>query len=173
MRLPRLALAAAAISLAGCNPTVSFDTTFTGKSTIPGSTLGSLSGPLTLTGFNNINFSQQANLQNNNTDKSHIDHVRVKTATLTVTSPSGQDLSFLQSLSFTIASTGQPTKIIAHQTVFPSGQTSVQLVIDGVDLAPYAKADSFSIGSTGNGTAPPHDTTIDINMVLTIDAHVL
>ena len=165
--------ALAGLLLAGCNPTVSFDTTVKGTSTIPGSP-NQL--PITLPnnlGFNNVNFSQSSDFVNNNTDKSHIDHVRVKTATLTVTSPSGQDLSFLQSLSFTIASTGQPTKTIAHQTVFPSGQTSVQLVIDGVDLAPYAKADSFSIGSTGNGTAPPHDTTININMVLTIDAHVL
>jgi hypothetical protein len=167
------ALAASGLALLGCNPTVSFDTTVQGTSTIPGSALGPLSGPLTLTGFNNINFSQQANLANNNTDKGHIDHVRVKSISLTVTSPSGGDLSFLQTLSFSIESPNVPKVEIANLNVFPKGQATVHMALDNVDLAPYAKADSLTITSAGTGTSPSQDTTIGITMVLTIDAHVL
>ena len=173
MRLPGLALAAAALALAGCNPTVSFDTSIKATSKIPGSTLGSLGGSLPLAGFNNINFAQQANLANNNTDKSHIDHVRVKSLTLTVTTPSPGDLSFLSSLSFSIEAPGVAKVEIANLSVFPKNQQSVQMNLDNVDLAPYAKADSLTITSAGAGTAPGQDTTIDIAMVLTIDAHVL
>jgi hypothetical protein len=174
MRTAAAALfAAAGLALAGCNPTVTFDSTVHGSSTVPGSALGSLGGPLNLTGFNNINFSQQAALQNNNTDKNHLDHVRVKSLLLTVTSPSGSDLSFLTSLAFSIEAPGVAKAQIAHQTTFPKGQAAVQMLIDAVDLTPYAKADSLTITSAGAGTSPAQDTTIDINLVLTIDAHLL
>src|SRR3954468_10356954 len=111
MRSLGLAAAAAVALLAsGCNPTISFDSNVKGTSQIPGSALGSLSGPLALTGLNNINLSQSAAFANNNTDKDHIDHVRVKSLTLTVTQPTPGDLSFLTKLSFTISSQGLETK---------------------------------------------------------------
>jgi hypothetical protein len=173
MRLSRLALPGlASLVLIACNPTVSFDSPVEATATIQGSSLP-ISGPLTGLGFNNINFNQSANLSNNNTDKDHVVHVTQKSFTLSVTSPSGGDLSFLQSLAFSVSAANLPTVEIAHQTVFPKGQASVDMVIDNVDLAPYAKADSFSITSTGSGTAPSKDTTIDIKLVLTIEAHVL
>jgi len=170
-----LALAAAAVAFlsAGCNPTISFDTSVKGTSQIPGSSLGALGGPLTLTGLNNINMSQQAGFANNNTDKDHIDHVRVKSLTLVVTAPTPGDLSFLTKLAFTISSDGLPTIEIAHQETFPKGQSTVTMTLDGAELAPYAKAASFSIGATGTGTAPAQNTTIEATMALTIDAHVL
>ena len=174
MRLSGIAAAcAAALVLSGCNPTISFDSTVKGTSQIPGSGLGSLSGPLTLTGLNNINLSQQGNFTNNNTDKDHIDHVHVKSMTLVVTAPTPGDLSFLTKLAFTISADGLPTVEIAHQEVFPKGQSTVTMTLDGAELAPYAKAASFSIGATGTGTAPSQNTTIEATMTLTIDAHVL
>jgi hypothetical protein len=173
-RSPLAPTLAAAALLAACNPTVSFDTTVKGSSTIPGSNIpGVLQIPANLAGLSNVSFAQQANLANNNTDKDHVDHVRVKSMTLTVTSPSGQDLSFLQTLSFFVSAPNQAQVRIAHQETFPKGVSSVQMTLDNVDLAPYAKADSFSITTQGSGTAPSQDTTIEAAMVLTIDAHLL
>ena len=174
LRLATLAPMAAGALLCGCNPTISFDTSVKGTSQIPGSSVpGVLQLPANLGGLNNINFQQQANLSNNNTDKDHIDHVRVKSLTLTVTTPSPGDLSFLKTLSLSVASAGLPTKRIAHLEVFPAGQASIAMTLDGVDLAPYAKAASFSINADGSGTAPSQNTSIDATMVMTIDAHVL
>jgi hypothetical protein len=174
MRLP-LALASlcALLLAAGCNPTVSFDTTATGQGTIPGSSLGALSGPLALTGLSSISFNGSGDFKNNNTDKDHITSVKVKSISLQVTSPSGQDLSFFSSLAFSIGAASQPTIQIAHQSLFPKGQSTVQMTVDPAELAPYAKADSFSIGATGSGTSPPQDTTISVTMVMTVEAHVL
>src|SRR5438105_5753008 len=161
-------------SLLGCNPTVTFDTTVMGSTTIPKSTVGGLiSFPGTLPGLNDIRIDQRANLAGNNTDKSHIDHVRVKSMTLTVTTPTPGDLPFLTSLSFSVSAAGQADKRISHLEAFPKGSATVQMQLDGVDLAPYAKADSFSILASGQGTAPTQDTTIEVSTVLTIEAHVL
>src|SRR4051812_36924896 len=89
-----------ALVLTGCNPTISFDTTVKGTSTIPGSAVGGIIPiPGNLAGLNNVNIGQSANLQNNNTDRDHIDHVRVKSLTLTVTNPTPGDISFLKTLS--------------------------------------------------------------------------
>ena len=175
MRNLALAAAAAVAFLsAGCNPTISFDTSVKGTSQIPGSNLpGVLNVPATFAGLNNINIAQQSGFTNNNTDKDHIDHVRVKSITLVVTAPAGGDLSFLTKLAFSVSSQGLPTVEIGHQETFPAGQSTVAMTLDGVDLAPYAKAASFSIGASGTGTAPRQDTTIEATMALTIDAHVL
>jgi hypothetical protein len=169
----RLLFVSSALLVAGCNPTISFDTTVNGKAQIPGSPTptGLVTLPINL-GLNNINIAQSANLQNNNTDKNHIDHVRVKSLTLTVTQPTPGDISFLRTVKFSVSAPNLPTKQIAHLDAFPA-VASVQMQIDGVDLAPYAKADSFSITADGSGVAPPTNTTLEATMVLTIDAHVL
>jgi hypothetical protein len=165
-----------ALLLAGCNPTISFDTTLKGAAQVPGSSVPTsvISLPIDL-GLNNINIDQSANLKNSNTDKSHIDHARVKSLTLAVTNPTPGDISFLRTLKFSIAAPGQATKQIAHLETFPA-LPSAQMTVDVVDLAPYLKADSFSITAEGTGTAPrapPQNTTLEATMVLTIDAHVL
>ena len=173
MRHTALALLCAA-PLAACisSPTITFDTPVTGSTTIPGSSLPfNLSG--TLPGFDHLQISQQGTLANQNTDKDHLRHVHVKSLSLTASAPQGSDLSFLSSLSFTLAAPGLADQRIAHQTVFPKGQATVLLLLDDADLVAFAKADSISIKTTAQGQSPAKDTTIDIAMVLTIEAAIL
>ena len=172
MRIAKLASGLAVAWLSSCSsPTVTFDATVTGNSMIPGSSVPiDLGG--TLPGFGQFNLAQQANFANQGTDKDHVRHVKVKSLTLTARAPA-TDLSFFTSLSFTLGAQGLPDQPIAHQTVFPAGQASVQMVVENVDLVSYAKADTIAIKSTAQGHSPRQDTTVDLVMVLTIEAAIL
>jgi hypothetical protein len=129
--------------------------------------------PLTLPipGLQNVNASNLQGFPSNQTAKDHIQSARAKKITIKVTSPTTQDLFFLSSLAFSISATGLPDKQFAHLAPFPHAP-SADLTLDDVDLAPYLKADSFSISTTASGTPPPQDTVVEADLVLGIEASV-
>ena len=66
-----------------------------------------------------------------------------------------------------------PAKEIAHLEWFPAGATSVKLILDDVDIADYAKADSFTITTQASGRSPNQDTTIEAGLTVNIHADPL
>jgi hypothetical protein len=172
-RLLPCALASAA--LCGCG-ILSFDVNSKGTTTVQGSAIGAvLPGLSSFGGFDNFDISQQAGFDNNDTRKDHITSTRLTKLTVKVVSPSGQDLSFFTSLKFTISASKPqlPAIEIAHRESFPAGATSVDLTIDDVDIAAYAKADNFAITTQASGHAPTQDTTIEADLSLNIHANPL
>lgn len=175
----RLGLLAAILLMSSCSSLLSFDVDSTGTATIqhgpPGSGLlgGTIPG---FSGFDNFNVSQSQAFQNNNTNKDHISSCRLTKLRLTVTAPSaspGNDLSFLTSIQFFISAPNLPEKRIASSSSLPVGQSVVDLAIDDLDIASYAKADSFTIKTTATGHAPAQDTTVRADMTLNIHASLL
>ena len=168
----RLAPAAAALALAGCGSLLSFDVHQTATADIPAG--GPLSGALGgFAGFNSLSFNQSSEFRNNNTSKDHISECRLKQLTLKVVNPTGADLSFLTKVEFFVQAPNLASRRIASGTSFPKGVASVDLIADNVDLAPYAKSDSFSITTSATGTSPSQNTTLQADLTLNVHASIL
>jgi hypothetical protein len=175
----RLGFLTALLLMSSCSSLLSFDVDSPGTATIqhgpPGTGLlgGTLPG---FSGFDNFNMSQTQAFKNNNTNKDHISSCRLTKLRLTVTSPAaspGNDLSFLTSIQFYISAPGLPDQLIASSSALPAGQSVVDLTLENVDIASYAKADSFSITTKATGHAPAQDTTVRADLTLNIHASLL
>jgi hypothetical protein len=174
----RRILAAAAVSvLWGCHPTINFDVQSSTSAQILG---GSVSVP-----FNNvtlpastIDLATQSGFSSAQTAKDRIQSARLKKLTISIPQPqSGQDdLSFLSSLTIQIGvpgSGGPPNAQIAHlASAQPPGTTTVDLVIDDVELAPYVQASTFTVSTTVSGTTPRRTETLRGDLTLNIEASV-
>jgi len=158
--------------LCACHPTIDFDLTESGTGTIPRAPVSiPLSGTLPLPQLQNVNSSNLQGFPSSQTAKDHIQSARAKKITLTATSPAGQTLSFLSSVAFSITAPGQPTKQFAHLSPFPN-TSSADLQLDDVELAPYLKADSFSITTAVAGTSQTHDVQIKADLDLGVTANL-
>ena len=156
--------------LCACHPTIDFDLTQSGTVAIPGSPLATpLSLTLPIPGLQNVNASNVQGFPSGQTAKDHIQNARAKKITLTATVPQGQTLSFLSSVALSISAPGQPTKQFAHLSPFPAA-TTADLQLDDVELAPYLKADSFSVTTAVQGTAQRQDVTIKADLDLGVTA---
>lgn len=168
-------LAALALLSTGCG-LIQFDVTSKGVTTVQGSAVGAvLPGLSNFGGFDNFDISQQAGFNNTDTRKDHISSARLTRLTMRVTSPQGQDLSFFSSMKFSISASkpALPSRQIAHLDSFPAGATSVDLILDDVDIADYAKADTFAITTQAAGHSPTQTTTIEAALTLNIHANPL
>jgi hypothetical protein len=158
--------------LCACHPTIDFDLTQSSTGTIPGSPTGvPISLTLVLPELQNVNTSSLQGFPSSQTAKDHIQSARAKKITLTAVSPQGQTLSFLSSVALSISASGQPTKQFAHLSLFPATSTA-DLQLDDVELAPYLKADSFSVGTDVSGTTQPKPVTIRADLDLGVTASV-
>jgi hypothetical protein len=174
------ALPACLALLCGCSSLLSFDVNSSGTASIQGSPTGGLLGNALgggFGGFNNFNVSQSQDFKNENTNKDHISECRVTRLTLKVLKPvppaAGSDLSFLTQIDFFITAPNLPRLHIAGVKNPPVGQASVDLALDNVDIAAYAKSDTFSITTDAQGRAPASDTTIEADLGLNIHASLL
>jgi len=156
--------------LFACHPTIDFDLTQSGNVTIPGSPLATpVSLTLPIPGLQNVNASNVQGFPSSQTAKDHIQSARAKKITLTATSPQGQTLAFLSSVALSISAPGQPAKQFAHLSPFPAA-SSADLLLDDVELAPYLKADSFSVTTAVQGTPQRQDVTIKADLDLGVTA---
>jgi hypothetical protein len=164
----------ALLALLCCGGMDTFDVAEEASATIEGASLfEQLAGDMGFGSFLNMDISQSQELKNQGVEKNQIDSVKLTTLTLTIADPpSGQDFSFLQELSFFVEAEGLPRKLIASRTSFPSGETSVAMTIEDVELAPYATAPSMNISAEVNGRRPSHQTTIKADMSLKVDVNV-
>lgn len=75
-----------------------------------------------------------------------IDSIKLTGLTITVTSPSGEDFSFLENISIYMNTDGQPEVLIADKIPVPANAgNSIELDVTGADLYPYISKNSFSL----------------------------
>lgn len=140
---------------------------------VPGSTvLDNLTGSLGFDGFNSIGSSYQQTLSNEDIDPSKVDYVKIKSFSLEVTDPLGQDLSFFDSFEVHIQADGLDKVLIANLSSFPNGETKVNLEIPDINLKPYLSQDNMTITTEVDGQKPAEDTTIEASTVFDIDINV-
>lgn len=132
--------------------------------------VGQVLGALEIGGLDDLSVNVEQELQNQGVAKGDISSAYL--VEITLSTPDGDDLSFLDSLALTISSPGLDTARIAHAEDFPEGETSVTLTLDGVDLTEYLLAESLTIATDASGELPADDTTIEVYLALDVEATV-
>jgi hypothetical protein len=161
---------AALVMGAGCG--VSFPVNIDAKSTIPGGGLFSQIVPNQFADFTSLDLSQSQDFKNAGVAKDHVDSAKLTSVTLSIVSPAGGTFEWLDDVAFFVETDGQPKKQIAHKTGIPNDATKVSLDVDGVELAPYIRADKMSITTSATAHAPREDTKIDAALVFDVDPRV-
>lgn len=132
--------------------------------------IGGILSALTLGGFDDLSVNIEQELANQGVAPGDIDTVYV--VELTLSTPDGADLAFLDTLDIYVESPGIDKVRIAHQDDFPEGVTTVEMAIDGVDLTEFVVAESMTITTEASGSLPEDDTTIDVFMAIDVTATV-
>jgi hypothetical protein len=149
-----------------------FDVTVKGSTTVEtGSLLEQLVSLPAFNGFNSFDIAQTAEFQNQGVKKEQIDSVKLKSFTLSVKSPAGATLDFIDEISFFAETNGVVKKRIAHK-VIADGQASVALDLDPVELKPYVTAASMQITTEVSGKRPQVETVVEALLVFTVDLDV-
>jgi hypothetical protein len=141
----------------------------TASTAIPkGTIFQSLIADLGFAGFTNLDIVASEELQNQGVQPGDISSARFEQFTLTVTAPSGGDLSFLESIDFYVEAPGLDRILFASGTDFPAGVASVDLDLEDVDLVDYVVSDSMTITTEANGHQPEADTTVEARFVMDV-----
>lgn len=173
-RVPRVFWLLALLLPITCGPLDVISMTETSTTTIARATLfEQLVGDLGFGGFLNLDITQNTQLQNQGVERHQIDSVRATSLILTIIEPaSGQDFSFMESITFYVEAPGFERVRIAHGADFPDGATQIDLSLDAVDLAPYTAAESMTVTSSVEGRRPDHETVIEAQITLDVDLNI-
>ncbi len=121
-----------------------------------------------------IQTNSESTFEINNTRKDLIEEISLTTLSLSLTSPSNADFSFLQSINVYISADGLNEVKIAWKDNVPADLTVLNLDLTGVDLKEYIKADKFSLRlNTVTDELLTSDHTIDIHSEFFVDAKIL
>lgn len=176
----RVRLAAGALLgllAAGCEPGT-FYADLQGETTVRGSPLPDVLNAFSPIGpFTNVDFNANQDFQNAGVTKDQVGSVTVSFFSLKITSPSTQDFSFLDAISF-YAKAGDTEALIAGATGIASmglHAPNPELILDlePVELQPFVTAPAMSIVVRGSGRIPPADTTLQANVKLKVGVKML
>lgn len=158
--------------LTGCSGIDNFDVPIDAKATIPAATiLDQLLDPLSFGAFESIDLSQD--LKNQGVSKSDVDSVHLQAFSLAIEAPAGQTFDFMESVSFSVETDGQPKSVVAKLDPVPKGATKIELGVEsGLELAPYVIAPSMRMTTSVVGKRPMQQTTIAAHLVLDVDVNV-
>ncbi len=162
------------LSLFGCKKVdkfTQFKMEFDATEVIPSAT--GISLPLNIL-TPDIQTNSVSTFEINNTRKDLIEEITLTTLSLSVTSPSNADFSFLQSINVYISADGLDEVKIAGKVNVPADVAVLDLDITGVDLKEYIKSDKFSLRlNTVTDELLTSDHHIDIHSEFFVDAKIL
>ena len=158
--------------LSGCESLgklTQFDLPFSQSVTLPVTPALALGIPITLS-TPEIQTNIDSVLTTYNIETDFVEKIALKEMKLTVSSPTGEDLSFLKDVTIYLTTTGAEDVKIASATNI-STTTPLLLTIEAVDLKNYLLKDKFAlkvVTSADEITTEEHK--IDIDMTFTFDA---
>ncbi len=121
-----------------------------------------------------ITTNSESTFESNNTHKDLIEKINLKTMEMTISSPSGDDFSFLKSIEIKISADGLSDVKIAWKDNIPENANKIKLETSSADLKEYIKKDNFKLKVTSTtDEILTHDYTIDIHSVFFVDAKIL
>ena len=149
-----------------------FDIDYNSKVTVPASSGVEL--PIVMQ-TPDVETSSESEFESNNTRKDLIEEIQLKRMRLTITSPSGEDFSFLKSIEIYIKADGVDEILIASLSPVPADAGSqIDLETSGADLKEYIKKDSFTLRvKTATDEVIDNDIDIAILSVFAVDASIL
>lgn len=110
----------------------------------------------------------------NNTSKEKIQQIKLTEIEGTITSPSGEDFSFLESINLYINADGLNEKLIAWKDNVPQTATSLELETTEEDVQEYIKKDKFTLRiNCVTDELITSDHTINIRHKYFVDAEIL
>lgn len=135
-----------------------------------GTLLEDLLGDIGFEEFVSMDLTEASELQNQGVAPGDIQEVYLRELSLTVTSPDGGDLSFLDSMEVYVEGPDLPRQLVAWQDEFPEGQGLVEFELEGVDLTDYVVSESMTL-STEVSAHRPEETT-EIKGYIAVDVGV-
>lgn len=121
-----------------------------------------------------VETNSESTFEVNDTRKDLVEEIKLTTLTLTLTSPSNADFSFLKSVNIYISAEGITEAKIAWKDNVPSDISVLNLEVTGVDLKEYIKKDKFSLRlNTETDEVLTSDHHIDIHSIFFVDAKIL
>ena len=156
----------------GCSNADNFDVPVDAEATIPAATIiDQLLDPVSFGALESIDFTQE--LKNQGVSKSDVDSVHLDSFALAVKAPAGQTFDFIQSISFSVETSGQPKAVVAKLDSVPKGATTINLTAEkGLELAPYVVAPSMRMTTSVQGKRPMQETKVAAHLVFDIDVNV-
>ena len=178
MRLVSSLPAVASLLLLAACGSPSFTTEVRGEAVVPGDpapqsvVLNSLPA---IGSFTSIDFNQNQEFQNQGVTKDEVSSVRVSQLRLSIVSPDGQDLGFLDEVRF-YAKAGNQEVLIAEAIGVAErgvGKRELELGVRDAELQPYVTAPSMSILVRGRGRVPSQDVRLQAVVTLDVKVNVL
>lgn len=170
-RFVSFVLVASASLALGCQPPLEFDLDLDGE------TLVEASGPLdqlvgrfpAFESFTTFDIENAAELVENELTRDAVQEARVTAGRVLVMSPDGANFDFLNEINFFVEAPEQERARVAGSSP-GRGIDSVELDLDGVDIAPFLRDELFTIVTTANGKNPDQDVTVRAELTLHVIA---
>lgn len=110
----------------------------------------------------------------NDTRKDKIESIILTDLDLTVTSPSNEDFSFLESVAIYMSAEGLPEILLASRDSIPDYEYKLLMETTGEDLQEYIKKDKFDIRINAvTDELITSDYELNVHQVFWVDAKVL
>lgn len=147
------------LSSAGCGALDEFEQTIVDEATIPFTQPAAAPFVPTFSagGLSNVNFSTLQEFQNNGVSPGDVDAIYIKSITLDLdagsNNPAIEQLdNFIVGVEFFVEAPGQPRQVVARKDMMPeTASTTLDItpgdMLPGVNLKPYATAQSMSFGA--------------------------
>jgi len=126
-----------------------------------GGPLGALFSELGFDGFMDMSISESEELANQGVAPGDISSAEITNFTLSVLDPEGEDLSFINSLEIWVETEGIDPVMVASQTAFPEGSSSVEFNLEKVDIVAFVVSEKMTITTEVDGGLPAEDTTLE------------
>lgn len=122
-----------------------------------------------------VETNSESTFEVNDTRKDKIEQIILQKLHLTISSPTGQDFSFLKSISIYISADGLDEVQIAYKDPVPTSVTDVlEMDVTSADLQAYVKKDQFDLRlNTITDEVITQNYTIEIYQQYFVDAVVL
>lgn len=169
--MTRALLVSAALLLA-CGDIDEVDVTRSGSATVPGANGAPPLAGSALAGLD-VGIDRSV-LAENDIDPDDVDSAKLTALRLEVTQGTSFE-DWLDSAAFFIEGPGLPRVLVAQRSgirSLPNGTNAIDLEAPGVDLKPYALADSTTVVAEVAGTQPPVDTTVRATATIRVDVNV-
>ncbi len=119
--------------------------------------------------------NSQSSFDVNNTNSDLVEEINLTGMTITLTSPTGEDFSFLKSVHIFISAQGlSETEIAWKDNITDISGNSIQLDVSGADLKDYIRKDNIALRvNTVTDELLTTDHQVDVHSVFFVDAKIL
>ena len=133
-----------------------------------GSLLEDLVGSLGFDSFVSMDLTEAQELQNQGVEPGDISEAFLVEFSLTATSPSGADLSFIDSMKVYVEGPDLPRQLLASASSFDEGVSRVDFDLEDVDLVEYIVSESLTLETEVSAKRPSETTTIKADYVIDV-----